>query len=130
MTIKRKGKRRRLYEQAVSSLLSSKDCKAAAANCGISYSTLLRWQHEPAFQKLYNDAKQEILESVKNQIRQLGLNAVRKMGDVISDVTVDTNEQLNASKYVIDRILQFEITDGLTLRLDQLESSVIDGEEA
>jgi len=122
MTVNRKGKRRRLYEQAVAALLSSRDCKSAAASCGISYSTLLRWQSEPDFQKLYTDAKRDILESVKNNLRQLGMKAVGTLDETLVNATVDTSDKLNASKFVIDRILDFEITDDLSARIAAIEA--------
>ena len=123
MTVTRRGKRRRLYEQAVAALLSSTDCKAAAASCGISYSTLLRWQQEPEFQKLYGDAKRDILEGVKNNLRQLGVKAIRTFNTSLDDVTVDTGDKLNASKFVIDRILDFELTDDLAARIAAIEGN-------
>jgi hypothetical protein len=121
MAVTRRGKRKRLYEQAVAALLSSTDCKAAAASCGISYSTLLRWQSEPEFTKLYSDAKRDVLESVKNNLRQLGVKAVGTLSHTIDNLAVDTSDKLNASKFVIDRILNFEITDDLNARIAAIE---------
>jgi hypothetical protein len=123
MTSTKRGKRKRLYESAVASLLTETTVKNAAAKCNVSYSTLQRWMLEPEFQKLYSDAKQNILESVKNQLRQLGTKAVGTLNTAIDDVTVDTNDKLSASKFVIDRILEFEVTDELNVRIQQLENS-------
>ena len=118
----RRGKRKRLYEQAVAALLSSSDAKAAAASCGISYSTLFRWQQEPEFKKLYDDAKRDILESVKNNLRQLGIKAVGTLNSTIVAPFEDTGDRLNASKFVIDRILGFELTEDLASRIAAIEN--------
>jgi Helix-turn-helix domain of transposase family ISL3 len=118
-----RGKRTRLYESAVAALLTETTVKNAAAKCSISYSTLQRWMLEPEFLKLYNDAKNELLQSVKNQLRQLGTKAVATLNDAIDDRTVATNDKLSASKFVIDRILEFEVTDSLNVRLEALENS-------
>jgi hypothetical protein len=121
MTTAKRGKRRRLYEQAVAALLSSTDCKAAAASCGVSYSTLLRWQQEPEFIKLYNDAKRDILEGVKNGLRQLGMKAVGTLNTSIDDTTVATSDKLNASKYVLNCLMAMEITEDLASRIAAIE---------
>ena len=118
-----RGKRTRLYESAIAALLTETTVKNAATKCGISYSTLQRWMLEAEFQKLYNDAKNELLQSVKNQLRQLGTKAVATLNDSIDDRAVATNDKLSASKFVIDRILEFEVTDSLNVRLQALEAS-------
>jgi len=124
MTIaKTRSKRVRLYETAIAALLTETTINKASAKCGISVSTMGRWMKEPAFQKLYNGAKQNILESVKNQLRQLGEKAVGALNTAIDDVTVTTSDRLNASKFVVDRILEFEVTDELAARIQQLEAS-------
>ena len=115
-----------MYEQAVAALLSSADCKAAAARCGISYSTLLRWQQEPEFIKLYNDAKRDILEGVKNGLRQLGMKAVSTLDTSIDDAAVATSDKLNASKYVLNCLLSMEITEDLASRIAAIEGGEAD----
>jgi Helix-turn-helix domain of transposase family ISL3 len=122
-TINRRGKRTRLYETAIAALLTETTIEKAAQKCAVSYSTIGRWMKEPEFIALYNSAKQNILESVKNQLRQLGTKAVTTLSDAIDNATVLTSDKLNASKFVVDRILEFEVTDSLNLRIQQLESS-------
>jgi hypothetical protein len=122
-TINRRGKRTRLYETAIAALLTETTIEKAAQKCAVSYSTIGRWMKEPEFISMYNEAKQNILESVKNQLRQLGTKAVTTLNDAIDNATVLTSDKLNASKFVIDRILEFQVTDELNVRIQQLESS-------
>jgi hypothetical protein len=122
-TINRRGKRTRLYETAIAALLTETTIEKAAQKCAVSYSTIGRWMKEPDFIKMYDAAKQNILESVKNQLRQLGTKAVTTLNDAIDNATVDTGDKLKASKFVIDRILEFEVTDSLSVRIQQLEST-------
>jgi DNA-binding MurR/RpiR family transcriptional regulator len=121
MAASRKGKRRRLYESAVAAMLSSKNVTEAAEACGISYSTLNRWQQEPEFQKLYSDAKRDILESVKNNLRQLGMKAVGTLSNTIDAPFEDTSNRLNASKFIISKLLDMELTDDLAARIAAIE---------
>jgi len=48
---------------------------------------------------------------------------VGALNTAIDDVTVTTSDRLNASKFVVDRILEFEVTDELAARIQQLEAS-------
>jgi Helix-turn-helix domain of transposase family ISL3 len=123
-TVNRRGKRTRLYETAIAALLTETTIEKAAMKCNVSYSTIGRWMKEPEFIALYNDAKQNLLESVKNSLRQLGEKAVGALNDAMTGgPVVSTGDKLNASKFVLDKLLAFEITDSLNVRLQQLESS-------
>jgi hypothetical protein len=43
------------------------------------------------------------------------------LSHTIDNLAVDTSDKLNASKFVIDRILDFEITDDLNARIAAIE---------
>jgi hypothetical protein len=113
-----RSKRTRLYQSAVASLLTESTVKNAALKCNISYSTLQRWMLEPEFIKLYTDAKNDLLQSTKNQLRQLSEKAVATLSDAMDGgAMVATNDKLSASKFVLTKILDFEITDSVTARI-------------
>jgi hypothetical protein len=78
---------------------------------------------EPEFMKLYDASKGLVLESVKNQLRQLGERAVATLGNVIDSNGAADSDKLNAAKFVVNSLLNFQVTDELTIKIQQLEAN-------
>jgi hypothetical protein len=118
-----RSKRTKLYETAIACLLSETTIIKASAKCGISSATMSRWMKEPEFIKLYDASKGLVLESVKNQLRQLGERAVATLGNVIDSNGAADSDKLNAAKFVVNSLLNFQVTDELTIKIQQLEAN-------
>jgi hypothetical protein len=115
------NKKSRLYETAIAALLAEPTIAKAAARCGVSVSTMKRWMQDEQFIKLYRDSKALVLDTVKNQLRQLGEKAVATLGDVIDSKGAADSDKINCAKFVVNSLLSFEVTDALTVRLADLE---------
>src|SRR5687768_11306822 len=66
----------RLQEQAIAALLTEKNLADAAARCGASVSSLLRWAKEKAFADAYRAARRAVLEAAIARMQSAAGEAV------------------------------------------------------
>jgi hypothetical protein len=110
-------------EKAVAALVTHTTIEAAAAAVGMSRRTLQRWKQEPTFAAAYRAARQSVIESTTNQLRNATGKAVDKLESLL-----DGREDVacRAAIAILDRAYKaFELED-LAERLDALEQAIGD----
>jgi hypothetical protein len=116
MATVRKHKR----EAAIAALLSNRTIKAAAAQCGMSYSALLVWlRTDTEFQAMYAAEKKSLLEGVKSALLQSAVSSVKVLQDSIDDEMESPLSRLPAVKFAIESAINIEISDAVLAKIDQ-----------
>ena len=82
---------KRKHEQAIQALLTTATIGEAAAQCGISERTLLRWLAESEFSEAYQKAKSDLLAAATGKLRFESARAV----DVLATVARRWKGQIN-----------------------------------
>jgi hypothetical protein len=74
-----------------------------AAALGVSESTVSRWRQTPKFRAKVNEIQQGFQESAIAELRELALEAVRTLQDVMTDCEAPATARVAAAAQVLDR---------------------------
>src|SRR5579864_7524945 len=107
----------RKQEHAILALLSHSTIQAAAQACGVSESTLRRWNQLPDFQAAYRDACHEMVRSALSNLQQASGQAVTCLQAIMSDTTASASSRAAAAKTVLELTLK-------TMGIEELEERV------
>lgn len=91
-----------VQEQTAILLASGESISSVAEKLNLNRSTIYQWQEILTFQCFFNQQKQDIRESIRNEIFKIGKNAVKVLKDCME--SNDEKLRLKASLEVIDRI--------------------------
>lgn len=118
-------KRSRRYPEAILALMSAPTLDAAAAQAGISATTLGRWLKEPSFLAAYRAMRRTTVESAIARIQNATSEAVDALRlNLNAEKPAD---QIRAAVAILDHAARgVELMD-LAERLDALESRLTDG---
>jgi hypothetical protein len=107
-------------QAAIMALLRQPTVTAAAHVAGCGERTLYRWLQEPAFQKVYREARRETMNQTLTQLQQLASEAVVTLAGVLRDPEASSNSKVSAAKLILDHAIK----DSLEERLQELEEKL------
>lgn len=106
-------------QQAILLLLLGDNNKTVASKIGVDENTVYRWRNEPIFKSALLDMRIQSLESIETKLHSLGDNALNKLKTILNNAE-NENNQLKASIFILEKILQYEQLQ-LLKRLDAIE---------
>ena len=112
---------KRKQEQAIQALLTTATIGEAAAQCGVSERTLLRWLAESAFSEAYQRAKSDLLAAATGKLRFESAKAVDVLATVAGDAEAPASARANAARAIIQLALDANTAENLEARIAQLE---------
>ena len=112
-------KKSRHLERAVAALLACGTFAEAAAQVGVSASTLQRWHDTPQFQRLYRRARGQIIQQTCNQLIAASGKAVDSLVQLLD--APNASVVLGAAKAVLELAGKFTETADLEQRISELE---------
>ena len=108
--------------KAMTSLLSHPTTREAAADCGISETTLWRWMQDEAFQAAYRKVRRVVVEKAMSEIQSACNDAVAALRRNLTCGTPSV--EVSAAKTILDQAVKaVELVD-IEERLEQLEQLI------
>jgi hypothetical protein len=114
----------RLQERAIAALLSTSTEGQAAEVCGVSVSTLRRWQKQAEFARAFDVARSNILQIVSSELSSGSLEAVRFLREVIRDEKATLSCRIAASRVVLETAWRVHEMQTLANRMSVIEAAV------
>lgn len=106
-------------QKAISLLLAGENNKTVASKIGVDENTIYRWRNSPNFNQILTDMKLQALQSIETKLQNLGNKALNQLLYILENAE-NENNQLKASIFVLDKILQYEQLE-IIKRLDLIE---------
>ncbi|MFO7687492.1 MAG: hypothetical protein R6V60_15520 [Desulfobacterales bacterium] len=120
-----KGKLSRKKHLLIAELLQRPTIREAAEAANLGEATVHRWLRDPAFQRCYKAARQQIVDISISQIQKASSEAVEVLRLVLHDNTAPASSRVSASKIILELSLKgLEVTDILE-RLGRLERAMM-----
>ena len=91
---------------AIEALLTCPTREQAAKQASIGRATLTRWLADKAFQRAYQQAKSETIDSILTALQSAAIKAVNTLNDVMDDNDAKPSERVSAAKAVLDNLLR------------------------
>ena len=110
----------RKQEQAVAALLSHPTISAAAADAGVSESTLRRWMASDVFAAAYSTARAQLVTDTIGAIQRSATCAVLTLHAIMEDAEAPASARVAAARSVLDLAIQ----SALEARIAALEAAV------
>jgi hypothetical protein len=119
------GKLSRKKHLLIAELLQRPTIREAAEAANLGEATAHRWLRDPAFQRCYKAARQQIVDISISQIQKASSEAVEVLREILHDNTAPASSRVSASKIILELSLKgLEVTDILE-RLDSLEQAML-----
>lgn len=106
-------------QTALSLLLTGDNNKKVASKVGVDENTIYRWRNDPLFKELLIGLRIQALQSIEIKLHSLGDKALNKLLFIL-DNAENENNQLKASTFILDKILQYQQLE-LIKRVDNIE---------
>lgn len=100
-------------------ILLGENNKSVAAKIGVDENTIYRWRNDINFKSVLLEMRIQVLENIEVQLHNLGNKVVKKLTYLL-DNAENENNQLKASTFILDKIMQYEQLQ-LYKRLDTIE---------
>ena len=113
-------KKGRLRGAAIQALMTSATLAGAAAKCGVSESTLLRWQKDPEFAADLSAAQDAAIEHTARSLATLAPGAIAAIAAALGKEQ-PTALRLSGARLALDKLVDFTELATLTRRLEALE---------
>ena len=113
-------KKGRLRGAAIQALMTSSTLASAAAKCGVSESTLLRWQKDPAFAADLAAAQDDAIAATARSLAAMAPGAVAAIAAALGK-DQPTALRLSGARLALDKLVDFTELATLTRRLEALE---------
>lgn len=113
----------RKTEEAIVSLMRGQTIKQAALDCGLGYRTLKNWLASDWFQAEYQAAKDRLLDTTINQLRDSGSEAVMGLRAVVVDAVAPHSARVSAARAILEVLLKAVELQDITARLERLEAA-------
>jgi ABC-type phosphate transport system permease subunit len=107
--------------KALSALLSAPTLEKAAAACGQSESTLLRYLKNEAFAVAYREARRELVSLAVTGLQRAAGDAVTVLVAVAQDSEAPASSRVSAARTVLDLAIRAVELDDLQARVEALE---------
>lgn len=111
----------RKKESAIAALLACPTVTEAAANCGVSESTLRRWLRNETFARQYRQERTRMLERTVNLLRQKSAAAVATLAGVADDKALPAGARVSAARSLIELSIKGAEMQDLEERIAELE---------
>jgi|CZCB01.1.fsa_nt_gi transposase-like protein len=115
------GDKSHKWEQAVIALLEAPTIRDAAAQVGISPTTLYAWMKEPEFDELYRQARRDTMGAVIAKLQQAATTAVKTLETVMSDDDATPASRVTAARAVLELAIKATELETIEERLTKLE---------
>lgn len=106
-------------QNALMLILLGENNKSVASKIGVDENTIYRWRNDINFKSVLLDMRIQVLENIEVQLHNLGNKAIKKLTHLL-DNAENENNQLKASTFILDKIMQYEQLQ-LYKRLDIIE---------
>lgn len=110
-------------QRAINELLASGNQTKAAEAAGVTGRTLRRWLCEPAFVAALDEAQNQLLDDVTNDLVRASHDAVALLHRIVKDPNAKPSLQIRAAQIVIDSVLRWQELRDFDRRLTALEES-------
>ena len=114
----------RLQTRAIAALLSTSTEGQAAKVCGVSVSTLRRWQKQAEFARAFDAARSNILQVVISELSSGSLEAVSFLRSVIRDTKATLSCRIAASRVVLESAWRLHEMQTLADRMSAIEAAI------
>ena len=109
----------------IAELIQQPSIKKAAEAANLGEATAYRWLKDPAFQRAYKAARQQIVDCSIGQIQKASSEAVEVLREILHDTDAPASSRISATKIILELSLKgIELTDILE-RLDSLEQAML-----
>lgn len=88
-------------------ILLGENNKSVASKIGVDENTIYRWRNDINFKSVLLDMRIQVLENMEVQLHNLGNKAIKKLTHLL-DNAENENNQLKASTFILDKIMQYE----------------------
>lgn len=118
------GNKKRLWDNAVISLLRFPDIRAAAKASKVSEISLFRWLKDPDFLKMYKDAKQIAFNNAIANLQQSGSIAVDALIEIASDKKCPPSSRVSSARTILEMGIKAFENEELLSRIEDLEKLI------
>jgi hypothetical protein len=118
------GRFSRKTTRAVSALLQCRSIARAAQSIDVSERTLRRWKEKPEFAAALAAAQAEIFFATCNELRLLGTDATKALGQVLRNQKAPTPSRVRAAGLILSLLLRSHQTEVLEARMNAIQSSI------
>lgn len=94
-------------QNALVLILLGENNKSVASKIGVDENTIYRWRNDINFKSVLLDMRIQVLENMEVQLHNLGNKAIKKLTHLL-DNAENENNQLKASTFILDKIMQYE----------------------
>ena len=115
------------HERAVAALISEKNIQDAAKHAGINVRTLRRWSVLDEFQKVYREARRQLVQQASARVQGAMGEAVETLKAVMKDKGAPASARVSAARAIIDTGLKASEIEDLTVRVEALEAAMLKG---
>lgn len=123
------SKLKRKYEVAISALMTEPTIKEAAHKSGLSETTLHRYLKAPEFQKVFREAKAELLGQTTARLQSSAALAIDTLEDVMRNKKAVAMARVTAAKTVLEFVYKSHEQEQVIERIEQLEAEQAREEE-
>lgn len=110
-------------QMALSLILIGENNKNVASKVGVDENTIYRWRNSEPFKSILIELRLQEIESLEFKISNLGAKALNKLAYLLENAD-SQNNQLKASTFIVDKILQLNELE-IIKRLDDIEEKLI-----
>ena len=111
-------------EVIVAELLNSVSIRAAAKKLGLQEKTIYKRMKQPEFDKLYANARKEVVEQATARLQNFANQAVSCLALVMSKQEYAPQVRINAADAILRYCLKFSEKADITDRIDKLEAAL------
>ncbi|MBQ6170013.1 MAG: hypothetical protein IJK30_08675 [Ruminococcus sp.] len=111
-------------EVIVAELLNSVSIRAAAKKLGLQEKTIYKRMQQPEFDKLYANARKEVVEQATARLQNFANQAVSCLALVMAREGTAPQVRVNAADAILRYCLKFSEKSDITDKLDKLEAAL------
>ena len=113
-------------QEAIALLLAGETNKMVASKIAVDENTVYRWRNSEPFKSTLNELRLKSIEEVEIKLLNLGSKALQKLSYLL-EYAENENNQLKASLFILDRILQYSQLEFMQ-RIDAIEERLFNNE--
>jgi len=121
--------RRALLEVFVARICAGETLAEGARACGITARTALRWRKLPAYKKLFEDQKNQLVAAMTTKLRVESAGAIDTLASIHKDPTAPRTARVNAARAIAELALAAHHEESHEDRLDKVEEALGYGDQ-
>lgn len=110
-------------QEAIILILLGESNKSVAVKVGVDENTVYRWRTSKEFKDILLTMRLQAIESIELKLHNLSRTAIDKLESIL-DNAKNENNQLKASIFVLDKVLQYSQLEFIK-RLDAIEEKLL-----